>query len=180
MHKRKRARRSGRPARSGARTAAGRLSETVPIDRGTGEGQLHRQLLINGAADVTLAATPAGILLAHDLITPAQLRAGGRYAALRAVLFGLARPTVAADLVEPYDPRLRTDSYLRGVRNRFEELVAKITPEQKAALDQVVVDERLPGWFARAKSGHQLRPADEAERQALLAGLDALAPEGGP
>jgi hypothetical protein len=48
-------------------------------------------------------------------------------------------------------------------------------PAQKVAIDLLVVDDKLPSWFRRLKLGQPLRPADLAERDALLGALEALA-----
>jgi hypothetical protein len=131
-------------------------------------------VLCNGA-DPALAATPLGILLANGHINRGQFRAGERYASARAIIFGMARPTVTADHLEPHGPVTRSDGHLARIRRRFEGDVARLDPDQKRALDVVAVDGKLPTWFRLAKAGLALRPSDEAERQALLSGLDALA-----
>jgi hypothetical protein len=175
MHRRK-ARRSGRPAKAGARAASGRLSEVraATVDHGSRYAERHRLVLVNGA-DPVLAASPLGILFAHGHLTREQVRAGERYAAARAVLFGMARPTVAADHLEPHDPTVRSDGHLARIRKQFEGDVARLDPDQKRALDVVTIDCRLPVWFRLAKAQLLLRPSDEAERLALIGGLDRLA-----
>jgi hypothetical protein len=47
--------------------------------------------------------------------------------------------------------------------------------DQKSALDVVAVDGKLPTWFRLVKAQLPLRPVDEAERLALIGGLDRLA-----
>jgi hypothetical protein len=56
----------------------------------------------------------------------------------------------------------------------FEGLAGCISRVQKAALEVIVVNGRLPGWFRRSRLGRPLRPEDELERAALLSGLEAL------
>jgi hypothetical protein len=53
-------------------------------------------------------------------------------------------------------------------------MAARLDSEQKAAIDRVVVDMRLPPWFWIARAQRQLRPVDEAERVALIGALDVL------
>jgi hypothetical protein len=175
-HKRK-VRRSGRPRKPGPRTASGRLSRTykgAACDHGSRDAERHRVELVNGS-DQALAASPIGVLLANGHITPEQERAGRRYGWLRSVSFGVGRPSVAYDWIEPHDPRLRSDARQAALRQRFEDLVARLDPNQKVAIDHLLVDQRLPTWFRIAKSGRPPRPVDELERAALISGLDALA-----
>jgi hypothetical protein len=125
--------------------------------------------------DQALAASPLGILLANDLISREQRRAGERYGAARAITFGMARPSVGPDMLEPYDPPARSDGHLMKARERFERMAVRLDPDQKRALDVVAVDGKLPVWFRMLKAGQPLRPGDVAERTALLSGLDRLA-----
>jgi hypothetical protein len=175
QHKRK-LRRQGRKAKPGTRAPSGRLSEAaaaIPVDPGSRYAERHRLLLCNGA-DPVLAASALGILLANRHISRDQVRAGERYAAARAILFGLARPVVVADHLEPYDPPVRSDGHLARIRKRFEGMIARLGPDQKRALDAIVIDGKLPPWFRLVKAGLPLRPVDEAERVALIGGLDRL------
>jgi hypothetical protein len=94
---------------------------------------------------------------------------------LRGILFGGGRAHVMSDLLEPGGGRERSAGKLLKIRTRFEELAARLEQDQKRALEQVVVDGRLPAWFKAVKLGHPLSPADEGERAALLSGLEALA-----
>jgi hypothetical protein len=165
-----------RRRKPGARTRSGRLSRahlTIARDHGTPEGVRNRSFLINGAS-VELAGSAIGVLLANGHVTVEQARAAGRYAWLRSVSFGVARPDVAYDLVEPWSPRQRSDKDLLELRQRFEDLARRLGRDQKAGIEVVVVDGRLPAWFRHAKM--QLPPTaeDEAERTALLSGLAAL------
>jgi hypothetical protein len=175
-HRRK-AKRSTRPRKPGTRTPSGRLSRAykgAARDEGTRDAERHRLALVNGG-DPALASSPLGILLANGCIDRDQERAGQRYAAVRAILFGPGRPSVSSDVDEPHTPTLRTDEHLEGLRNRFESMVRQLGPDQKVALDHVVVDGKLPTWFSLTKARRQLRPVDEAERAALLDGLERLA-----
>jgi hypothetical protein len=159
------------------RTRSGRLSRaqvTFARDHGTPEGVRNRAYLVNGSP-VELAGSGIGVLLAAGHIDRGQARAADHYAALRAICFGLGRPSVAHDMVEPYDPRPRTDDRLASAREAYEGLAGRLGRDQKAALEVVVVDGRLPDWFWRAKLGRALRPEDESEREAVLSGLTVLA-----
>jgi hypothetical protein len=161
----------------GARTRSGRLSRayaTTCRDNGTEQVQARRLALCNGSP-AELSGSVLGILLANGHISVEQYRAGERYAWLRAVSFGLARPDVSFDHVDPYSPRLRSDEQLARLRERFEAVVGRLGRDQKHALDVIVIETRLPGWFRRVKLGRGLSPADDAEREALLSGLKALA-----
>jgi hypothetical protein len=174
-HRRKR--RASRRNDDRPRTASGRISRAykgAARDDGTRDAERHRLALVNGA-DPALAAHPLGVLLANGHISREQERAGHRYAAVRAILFGPGRPSVSSDVDEPHTPTLRTDEHLEGLRNRFESMVRQLGPDQKVALDHVVVDGKLPTWFSLTKARRQLRPVDEAERAALLDGLERLA-----
>jgi hypothetical protein len=168
----------GRRRKSGKRTASGRLSrahrDPDVTDRGTAEGIRNRHHLVNGAP-VELAGSAIGVLLAGGHVDLEQVKAASRYAWLRSISFGVARPTVAYDLVEPRSPRLRSEKNLLELRQRFEDLVGKLGRDQKSALEAIVVDGRLPHWFRTLKLGRRLDAEDEAEREALLSGLTALA-----
>jgi hypothetical protein len=165
-----------RRRKHGPRTRSGRLSRAylgAARDSGTPEVQARRLALCNGSPP-ELASTPIGILFANHVITLDQCRAAHRYAFRRGVLFGGARPAGLGDMLEPGSPRLRSDKELAGIRARFEAMCGRLGRDQKAALDVLVVEQRLPAWFRAAKLGRPLRPEDEAEREALLSGLEAL------
>jgi hypothetical protein len=119
-------------------------------------------------------AAPLGVLFANGHLTREQVRAAEYYGFLRAASFGMARPSVSADLVEPYSPKLRSEAHQAWLRERFEDMVTKLAPEQKSALDWVLVDGKLPAWFRVSRARRRLRPVDERERAALLGGLDRL------
>jgi hypothetical protein len=127
-------------------------------------------MLCNGSP-AELSGSPLGILLANGAIDHDQCRAGERYSWLRAAAFGIARPDVAHDRIEPYSPRLREEEQLIRLRERFEAIVGRLGRDQKHALDVVVVEARLPAWFGLVKLGRRLSPEDEAEREALVSGL---------
>jgi hypothetical protein len=69
---------------------------------------------------------------------------------------------------------MSSDRFLARARERFEAMAARLGRDQKAALDQLVVDGRLPAWFRQQKLGRRLSAEDEAEREALTSGLQAL------
>jgi hypothetical protein len=174
MHKRKR----GRPRKPGARTPSGQLSRAagaVPVDRGTREGQRNRTFLVNGSP-VELAGSPVGILLAGGHIEARHAAAAWKYAMMRARCFGMARATANWDLIDlGRGGQPLTEDRQKHARRAFERLVALLEPAQKSALDLLVVDGAIPTWFRRAKLRQPLRPADVAERDALLGALEALA-----
>jgi hypothetical protein len=60
---------------------------------------------------------------------------------------------------------------------RFEQLVRRLTVEQKLALTDLSLDLRRP-WMLRKLCQRPLTVEDEGERQALLSGLDVLAGPG--
>jgi hypothetical protein len=166
-----------RRRKSGPRSRSGRLSRahlTVARDHGTAEGQRNRSFLINGAA-VELAGSAIGVLLANGHVTPEQAHAAGRYRTSYALSFGLPVPKGSQRLFEPHAPRIRSERSLARARERFEAMARRLGSDQKAALDQLVVDGALPAWFKQGKLGRRLGPADEAEREALLSGLAKLA-----
>jgi hypothetical protein len=142
----------------GKRTKSGRLSRayaTVCRDNGMAEVQARRQALCNGSPP-ELSATPLGALLANGHIDLDQCRAGERYAWLRAVSFGVGRPDVVCDHIEPGSPRLRSESQLIRLRERFETMAGMLGHDQKQALDVAVVEARLPAWVGRMKLGRPL------------------------
>jgi hypothetical protein len=135
---------------------------------------LRRSDVASGAAP-ELAGSAIGVLLANGHIDVEQAHAAGRYAWLRAVLFGIARPSVASDLGEPWSPILRADARLAKIREVYERLCSRLGRDQKQQIDLLMVDNRLPSWFRQGKLGYRLTAEDEAEREALLGGLAALA-----
>ena len=143
-------------------------------DEGPPEAQRNRALLINGAP-VELAASALTVLVANGFVTTAQAKAADEYARLRGINFGIARPDVAYDLVEPRSSRLRSEARLATLRGFFEAMVSRVTWDQKLVIDRLVVTDALPGWFVRIRTRRPLRPSDVAERAALLDGLAALA-----
>jgi hypothetical protein len=167
----------GRRRKSGPRTKSGRLSRahaTAARDHGTAEGQRNRHHLVNGAA-VELAGSALTVLLANGHIDAEQARAAGAYHAVYALSFGLPVPKGSQRLFEPHAPRIRSDRSLARARERFEAMARRLGRDQKAALDQLVVIGALPTWFRQVKLGRPLRPEDEAEREALISGLEKLA-----
>jgi hypothetical protein len=173
MHKKRR----GRPRREGVnRTASGRISEVQPADLGTVESRRNRSWLINGS-DPALAGSAIGVLLANGIITGEQLRAAGRYSWARAgCCFGSSRPTGCFSLIDlsrrGAEP---SDLASQAARRNFEKMVSLLSPAEKRAVDQLVIDNTLPRWFVRAKLRLSPRLADEAEHDALLEGLNRLA-----
>ena len=135
-----------RRRKPGRRTATGRLSRAranIIRDTGTPEGVRNRTLLINGSAP-ELAGSAVGILLANHHITAAMAKAADEYARLRAVSFGIARPDVAYDLIEPRSPRLRSEARLVELRAFFEAMVGRISWDQKR---------QSTSWWSMAPAG---------------------------
>jgi hypothetical protein len=176
MHKRK-LRRAGRRAKAGARTASGQLSRAAaatPTDHGTPHAQRHRMLLANGGAP-ELAGSAVGILLAYGHLEPRHVAAAWRYAIARAAAFGLARPSACFDAIDISRRGVpQTEESEASARRRFEAMVARLDPEQKTVLDQLMIDGKLPTWFRLAKARRRLRPSDEREQSALRSALEAL------
>jgi hypothetical protein len=80
--------------------------------------------LCNGSP-TELSGSPLGILLANGHIDLDQSRAGERYAWLRSACFGVARPDVAYDHIEPWSPRPRLEAQVIRVRERYEAMVGR-------------------------------------------------------
>jgi hypothetical protein len=166
-----------RRRKAGKRAPSGRLSrahQTAARDHGTAEGQRNRHHLVNGAP-VELAGSAIGVLLANGHVDLEQAHAAGQYRTVYALSFGLPVPRASQRAFEPYGPVIRSERTLARARERFEAMAGKLGPDQKQALDRLVVDGRLPSWFRQVKLGRPLRPDDVAEREALLSGLEALA-----
>jgi hypothetical protein len=167
----------GRRRKAGKRTPSGRLSRAhrdIEVrDHGTAEGVRKRHLLVNGAP-IEWAGSAITILQANGHVSAEQVNAAQRYRWAYSLAFGLPIPKASQAFVEPHTPR-STDRSLAKALGRFEALAGRLRRDQKAVLDQLVVDGALPGWFRRAKMGRPPTAEDEAEREALLSGLAALA-----
>jgi hypothetical protein len=61
------------------------------------------------------------------------------------------------DMIEPYDPRHRTDKTLADVRGAYERMCRRLGRDGKQALDAIVVDGRLPSWFRRLELGQAMQ-----------------------
>jgi hypothetical protein len=168
-----------RRRKAGKRTPGGRLSRAhrdpdVP-DHGTAESQAKRLMLVNGCPIVELAADAIGVLVAHGHVDGDQMRAGLRYRRAYGLSFGMPIPGSSQRLFEPYAGQPHDDDYLKRARARFEGMARQLGHDQQSAINQVLVDNRLPPWFRTLKLGRRLSAEDEAAREALLSGLAALA-----
>jgi hypothetical protein len=168
----------GRRRKSGKRTPSGRLSRAhrnpEVADHGTAEGIRNRAFLVNGSP-AELAGSAIGVLLANGHIDAEQAHAAGQYRTVYALSFGLPVPRAMQRAFEPHTPPIRSNRFLARARERFEAMAGRLDRDQKAALDQLVVEGALPAWFRRAKMGRPPTAEDEAEREALISGLERLA-----
>jgi hypothetical protein len=142
-----RRRKAGRPRKPSPRTASGRQSRAytgAARDAGT---QLSA---VNGAGNPALSASAASILLAHDVINRDQHAAAERYHRCYARSFGLpdyGRSLLGAGTSGPGMP----DEALERARQQLDALVARLTPEQKLQIDNLVVSNWIPTWFYVSK-----------------------------
>jgi hypothetical protein len=160
------------PRKPGARTKSGRLSQAHKRnpqlrDHGTPEAQAKRLALVNGSGNHALAFTLPDVLLAWHIISPAQHTAAWKLRRARAAVFGVP--------LENREPgRVPDDEQIRRNERRYAAMLGRLSPDQALAVVDLILDLRSP-WIRRAVL--ELHPAegDEAERQTLLSGLDALA-----
>jgi hypothetical protein len=153
------------------RTRSGRLSRAgvVTRDHGTPELQAKRLALVNGSADPVLSSSLAGIMLAHEIITPEQHQAAQRYRALRAALYGAVLPRVESMGPAPDSGRILL------LQREFNRIVVRLSVEQKATVTDLALDLRRP-WLVRQLLGRALAPNDQHERRDLIEALDAIGP----
>jgi hypothetical protein len=67
------------------------------------------------------------------------------------------------------------EDILERAREQLEAMVSGLTAEQKLQIDNLVVSAWIPGWFYAAQGIGRALETDQAERAALLTGLEALA-----
>jgi hypothetical protein len=133
---------------------------------------VKRQYLINGA-DPQLAATASGILLANGCLAPAQHSAALRYAWAHALTY--CKPwRQMCPLGDPVgtEPPQRLQEI---ARDKLGWMDKRLDRAQRKAVVDVAVFGFLPMWWLASKLKLRAMPEDEADRQALLSGLDALA-----
>jgi hypothetical protein len=164
----------GRKRKAGPRTKAGKLSrayKTAVRDEGTHEFRAKRMRLINGA-DPQLAATASGILHANGHLTAEQHHACLRYAWCHAIIYGRPWRQVCplGDRVGGETP----DQRVVIAHAQLARMDAVLDYEQRQQVANLAVFGMWPGWFMAAKLGLRAMPEDERERQALLAGLNAI------
>jgi hypothetical protein len=74
----------------------------------------------------------------------------------------------------PSGSRMPDEAFERA-RQQLNALVARLTPEQKLQIDNLVISNWIPTWFYVTKGIGRPLASDERDRAALLEGLDALA-----
>ena len=162
--------RRGRPRKLGPREANGRLQRRRFRDGPTPELKSLRTWYA-GDGDPNLTSYPLGILLANQVISEDQHRAGCRYAWLHWRVFG--RPSVAAARFEFMDRAVGTDRDCmkeeRRLKAVYEEL-RRHPARYRRVLDGIVIYERMPRWMRPVMP----RSSDLAEAGALLAALRLL------
>jgi hypothetical protein len=136
------------------------------IDHGTPELHGKRLALVNGSNNPALAANLAGVLLAHDLIDARQHAAAERFHKARARAFGVS-------LAVRGDGPGASEGQAAVNERRYNALAALLTEVQHMALVDVALD-LWPGRLKRQLLGEPLATEDQAERQDLLDGLNAL------
>jgi hypothetical protein len=110
-----------------------------------------------------LSTTVAGIMFAHGLIDRRQRAAGEKFRQVRAEVFGM--------------PLGNGDPRARMLERRYNAMAKRLSVEQLLAVTNIILELR-PGWLRRQLLGEPLAAGDQAERQDLLKGLDALARAG--
>jgi hypothetical protein len=168
-----RRRKAGRPRKPSPRTASGRLSRAYQgpaRDVGTAELRAKKLSAVNGAGNPALWASAASILLAHGILNRDQHAAAERYHLAYRRSFGLP----------DYGPSLlggRTgggpglpDEAVERTRQQLDAMVARLTPEQKLQLDNLVISNWIPTWFYAGKGIGRPLASDERDRAALLSG----------
>jgi hypothetical protein len=171
--------RRGRPRKAGPRTKADRLSRAYKSpelrDKGTFECQRKREYLINGA-DPQLAATASGILLANGLIDERQHIAALRYARAHALTFGkvwnITIPIARELAHHGSEPDELTVEF---AQKQLDQWNRRLDPAQRMAVANLAVFGFVPQFFYTGKLKLRPLPSDEAEREALLSELTALA-----
>ena len=166
-----------RPRKSGHRARSGRLSRAYrgpARDAGTGELQHKKLIAVNGAADPSLSASAASILFAHRVINRDQHAAADRYYKLYRRSFGL--PAFGRCLLaDGSGGRALDDDTLAHARRQLDDMVSRLTPEQKMQIDNLVMSNWISGWFYAERGIGRPLKTDAAERAALVSGLEALA-----
>jgi hypothetical protein len=165
----------GRRAKLGHRTKSGRLSRAYQgpaRDVGTDEFQAKRAALINGS-DPQLAASASGILLANEMISPEQHHAVLSYAWCHAMLYG--RPWRQACPLGERTGDEAPDELVELAKEKLAAMDGLLTLEQRHALANVAVFGFVPQWFFTERLRLRGLPGDQAERAALVSGLDRLA-----
>jgi hypothetical protein len=141
-----------RPRKFASRTRSGRLSRAYKgpaRDAGTPELQRKKLAAVNGSADPALSATPASILFAHGVLTRDQLAAAEKYRKAYALSFGL--PWRGASTL---DDGIRgaplPDAVLERSREQLDDMVSRLTAEQKLQIDNLLISGWVPTWFFAA------------------------------
>ena len=174
--RRRKARRGGRKRQPGPRTKSGRISRAYKSpelrDHGTREFVAKREYLVNGA-DPQLAATASGILLANGLLTQEQHTAAFRYSWAHALTFGKVWRQICP-LAEDAGSAA-PDRLLEIAKDKLAWMDRRLDRAQRKAVADVAVFGFLPMWWIASKLELRVMPEDEADRTALLDGLNAIA-----
>lgn len=160
--------------RKGPRTASGRLSRAFKgeaRDTGTPEANAKRSYLINGA-DPALAACTSGILHANGILSRAQYDAAMRYARAHALTWGKVWP--ASCLLGDRTGGAAPDDVLARAKAQLEAMNALLDPAQRTAISNVAIFGYIPPWFFAERGIGRTLATDQADRAALLSGLEAI------
>ena len=168
--------------------------QTVAIDFGTLELQNKRKAAVGENGDPNLSATAIGMLLACGALADdpelarERYEAAWRYRRLRCAVYGPPWPSNVLGH-DANDERLlrahRQFAALVGFwapagewcpaqepEARFQQ--GRLTRDQVVIIENVCVFDGKPMWFDAQRLGLKLLPEDIAERELLLAGLDAI------
>lgn len=161
--------RKGRPPKTGPRKPSGDLKSRP--DFGTPE-VIAKRIALVGAADVTLAGYPLGVMLARELIDQQKHDAGLGYG--RAYRIAIERPTLPP--ISPMTRRIAgkpsevpEDVWLKAVGHWRACAAALIGDGRKTKdlVDNLVVFQRWPLWLAAS--------VRSSERERTIRGLQILA-----
>ena len=99
-----------------------------------------------------------------------QLAAAERYRRAYAIGFGL--PWRGACILGDHQGTEVSDDILERVRQQYEDMATKLTPEQKLQIDNLVISAWIPTCVFAAQGIGRPLATDEREREALLTGLN--------
>ena len=166
------ARRCGRPRKSGARSANGRLIATTRTDAGTPQLQKKRRRLVGDGADPVLATSPVDILFARQLVDADTLAAAEWFRRTARLVLGAPHPRNVLDPERGTEP---SEGALRWAEIRYCFLAETITATRRGELLNLIHFTIVPPWLIRFVNGIPLSSRDIQDRARQMAALSDLA-----